>query len=62
MKSVWLLVVLGLLIVQVISPTPVNATDDNNDGHDDNDNSTGHGGSRGSAGGASLGPDLAEGE
>ena len=58
MKLLWVLAVLGLLMVQVISPAPVNATDD--DDNDDHTNGTGDG-TGGSAGGASLGPDLAEG-
>ena len=65
MKSIWLLVVLGLLMVQVISPTPVDATDDSDDDSDDHTNSTAAGGSNGGiAGEASLDldPDLAEGE
>ena len=65
MKSIWLLVVLGLLMVQVISPTPVDAADDSDDDSDDHTNSTAAGGSSGgTAGGASLDldPDSAEGE
>ena len=70
MKSLWLLVVLGLLTARVVSmpPTPISIDaldDENHDDDDDGDhtNST-LSSARGGAGGASLdnGTDLAVGE
>ena len=60
MKSLWLLVILDVLMVQVISSTPVNTTDNDNYNGNDHTNSSGSGDA---AGGASLDPaDLVVGE
>jgi hypothetical protein len=74
MKSLWLLVVLGLLVAQVVSmpPTPIGIDTSLDENHDNDDDDCDHtnstlssaGGDAVAAGGASLdnGTDLAEGE
>ena len=61
MKSLWLLVILGVLMVQIVSSTPVDTTDNDSDNNNEHTNSSSSGRSAGGA--SSLDPaDLAVGE